>query len=198
VTLGATYQTKTKMGKFDKYKGLFAEEGGFDIPSKYGVGIAVKAMPETTIAFDIERIKFSDVPSVNRPFNDVPTTAGGTGTQIGAADGPGFGWQDITAYKLGVSHAYNSSFTVRAGYDHCDQPIPNSQTLLNILAPGVVQDHLTLGGTWTLADKSQISVAYVHAFSKTVNGSGSIPAALGGGESNLTMHEDSIGITYGW
>lgn len=202
VTLGATYQTKTKMGKFDKYKGLFAEQGGFDIPSKYGVGIAVKAMPETTFAFDIERVNYSDVASVSNSFNGLPT---GPSNMLGANGGPGFGWQDNTAYKFGVSHAYNSNFTLRAGYDHCDQPIPNSQTLLNIVAPGIVQDHLSLGGTWTLADKSEISVAYVHAFNKTVNGSGSIPSTgggsgfgLGGGEANLTMHEDSIGISYGW
>ena len=203
VTLGATYQSKTKMGKFDMYKGLFAEQGGFDIPEKYGVGVAVKPMPETTVAFDVERINYAKVASIGNPFTALPPAFGGTGTLFGASDGQGFGWQNINAYKLGVSHAYSSTFTLRAGYDHCDQPIPNSQTLLNILAPGVVQDHLTLGGTWTLADKSEISVAYVHAFKKTVNGSGSIPgtpggAPLGGGEANLTMTEDSIGISYGW
>jgi long-chain fatty acid transport protein len=197
VTLGATYQSKTKMGKLSNYAGLFEGQGSFDVPSKYGVGVAVKAMPETTVAFDIERINYADVPAVGNPFTD-PAPPFGAGLPLGASGGPGFGWQNINAYKLGVSHAYSSAFTLRAGYDHCDQPIPNSQTLLNILAPGVVQDHLTLGGTWTLADKSQVSVAYVHAFKKTVNGSGSIPASFGGGESNLTMTEDSIGISYGW
>jgi long-chain fatty acid transport protein len=204
VTLGATYQSKTKMSKLSKYSGLFAEQGSFDVPSNYGVGIAVKATPATTVAFDIQRINYQDVASVSNPFVGLPN---GTpaGTMLGANNGPGFGWQNINAYKLGVSHAYSSTFTLRAGYDHSDQPIPNSQTLLNIVAPGIVQDHLTLGGTWTLADKSEITVAYVHAFSKTVNGSGSIPqnggtfgGGLGGGESNLTMHEDSIGISYGW
>ena len=61
VTLGATYQTKTKMGKFTKYNGLFADQGSFDIPSNYGVGVAVKATPETTVAFDVERINYSGV-----------------------------------------------------------------------------------------------------------------------------------------
>lgn len=190
VTLGATYQSKTKMGKFSKYKGLFAEQGGFDIPSNYGVGIAVKAAPDTTVAFDVQRINYADVPSVGNSF---PSAA-----PLGANNGSGFGWKNINAYKLGVSHAYSSAFTLRAGYDHCDQPIPNSQTLLNILAPGVVQNHLSLGGTWKLAGTSEISVAYVHAFKQTVNGSGSIPATFGGGESNLTMTEDSLGISYGW
>jgi len=198
VTLGATYQSKTKMGKFSKYSGLFADQGSFDIPSNYGVGIAVKATPATTVAFDVQRTNYADVASVGTPFTAVPPTFGGTGPFLGASNGPGFGWKNINAYKLGVSHAFSSAFTLRAGLNHCDQPIPNNQTLLNMLAPGVVQNHLSLGGTWTLADKSEVTVAYVHAFKQTVNGSGSIPPQMGRGEANITMHEDSIGISYGW
>lgn len=202
VTLGATYQTKTRMGKLDKYSGLFAEQGGFDIPSKYGVGIAVKATPSTTVAFDIERINYSDVPSVGTPLILLPPPFG-IGAKFGASNGPGFGWQNITALKLGVSYAYDPTLTLRAGLNHCDQPIPNSQTLLNILAPGVVQDHLSFGATWKLANKSELTLAYIHAFKKTVNGSGSIPgtpagAPLGGGNANISMYQDSIGISYGW
>jgi long-chain fatty acid transport protein len=200
VTLGATYQSKTKMSKFSKYSGLFADQGSFDIPANYGVGIAFKATPVTTFAFDIEQIDYSGVASVGNQFNtaNLPPPYG-TGPQFGSTGGPGFGWQNMTIFKLGMSHAFSSTFTMRAGYNHNNQQIPNSQTLLNILAPGVVQDHLSLGGTWTLADKSEITVAYIHAFSKTVNGSGSIPAVpFGGGEANLTMSEDSIGISYGW
>ncbi len=198
VTLGATYQSKTKMGKFSNYSGLFAEQGGFDVPSNYGLGIAVKATPATTVAFDVERINYADVPSVGTPFTAVPPSFGGTGPYLGASDGPGFGWKNITVLKLGASYAYDSTLTLRAGLNHCDQPIPDNQTLLNMLAPGVVQNHLSLGATWTLADKSEISVAYVHAFSQTVNGAGSIPPQMGGGEANITMHEDSIGVSYGW
>ncbi len=105
----------------------------------------------------------------------------------------------MTAFKLGVSYDLDSKTTVRIGYDHADQQIPNSQTLLNILAPGIVQNHLTLGGTWKLANKSEVTVAYVHAFKQTVNGTpGSIPAAYGGGQANISMYEDSIGVSYGW
>ena len=196
VTLGATYQSKTKMGKFSKYSGLFAGQGSFDIPSNYGVGIAVKATPATTVAFDVERINYADIPAVGNPFTWPPTP-------LGMDNGIGFGWKNMTVLKLGMSYVYDSTLTLRAGLNHNDQQIPQSQTLMNILAPGVVQNHLSLGGTWTLADKSQISVAYVHAFQQTVNGAGSIPAGappagFGGGEANISMHEDSIGISYGW
>ncbi len=190
VTLGATYQTKTKMGKFDKYKGLFAEQGGFDIPANYGVGIAVEASPSTVVAFDIQTIQYGDVKSIANT-----NTAGGP---LGADNGAGFGWKDVTSFKLGLSHAYNADFTVRAGFSTNKQPIPDSQTFFNILAPGVVENHLTLGGTWTLANKSEVSLAYMHAFEKKVNGSGSIAPSQGGGEANIHMYQDSLGVAYSW
>jgi long-chain fatty acid transport protein len=196
VTLGATYQTKTKMSKFSNYKGLFADQGSFDIPSNFGVGAAVKATPQTTVAFDLERINYSGVGSVGNSFTALPTTAGGTGLPLGATGGPGFGWQDMTVVKLGVSYAYDSTLTLRAGYNHNNQQIPSSQTLLNVLAPGVVQNHLSLGSTWKLANKQEVTFAYIHAFNQTV--SGAIIPGLGGGNANISMHEDSLSLSFGW
>ncbi len=193
VTLGATYQTKTKMGKFDKYKGLFAEQGGFDIPENYGVGIAVKAMPQLTLAADIQRINYGDVPSVGNPVDCLFVGA----CQLGSSNGAGFGWQNTTAYKFGAAYEWSQSLTVRAGYVHIKQPIPQSQTFFNILAPGVVEDHLTLGATYVLPGKSELTLAYMHAFEHKVNGSGSIPALVGGGEANLRMNENSLGVAWG-
>lgn len=198
VTLGATYQSKTYMSKFDKYKGLFAEDGDFDIPSTYGLGIAVNATPQLTVAADVQRINYSDVNSVgNLSLSNIFA-----GNQLGSDNGPGFGWRDVTVVKLGASYAYNDSLTVRAGYNHSTQPIRSSETLFNILAPGVVQDHITLGATYVLPNKSELSFAYMHAFKESVNGSGSIPpsppTAFGGGEANLKMYQDSLGIAYGW
>lgn len=189
VSLGATYQPKTKMSKFSKYAGLFADGGSFDIPASYGAGIAVKANQQTTVAFDLEKIAYSGVSSVgNSPANMAVA-------QFGAAGGPGFGWQDMTVYKLGVAYAYSSDLTLRAGFNHNSQQIGTNAAFLNILAPGVVQNHLTLGSTWKMADKSELSVAYIHAFSQTVTGP---IAGFGGGTVSIRMHEDSIGVMYGW
>jgi long-chain fatty acid transport protein len=192
VTLGATYQSRTYMSKFDKYKGLFAEGGDFDIPATYGLGIAVKATPQLTLAVDVQRINYSDVASVGNL--SLSNLANGLGTNNGA----GFGWRDITAVKLGASYAWNENLTLRAGYNHSTQPIRTGETLFNILAPGVVQDHLTLGTTWVLPNKGELSLSYTHAFENNVNGSGSIPSGFGGGEANLKMYQDSLGIAYGW
>jgi long-chain fatty acid transport protein len=193
VSVGATYQTKTYMSKFDKYKGLFAEAGGFDVPANYGVGLAFKATPALTIAADLERIEYGDVKSINNPLLPNLGTA-----PLGTSGGAGFGWRNVTVTKIGGSYAYSDCLTLRAGYNHSTQPIPNSETLFNMIAPGVVQDHLTLGATWTLSDKSELSFAYMHAFENSVKGSGSIPLGFGGGNANLKMYEDSIGVAYGW
>jgi long-chain fatty acid transport protein len=194
VTLGATYQTKTKMSEFDKYSGLFANQGDFDIPENYGAGIAVKASPKLTVAADVLRINYNDIPAVGNPVDSLFT-----GTPLGSTNGPGFGWQNTTVYKIGVAYELKPGTTLRAGYVTLDQPIPASQTFFNILAPGVVEDHLTLGLTMEMSKTSELSFMYMHAFEKKVNGSGSIPAVpFGGGEANLRMSQDSIGVAYGW
>jgi long-chain fatty acid transport protein len=192
VTLGATYQTKTQMGKFDRYRGLFANQGEFDIPENYGFGIAVKAIPRLTIAGDVQRINYGDIPAVGNPVDCLFT-----GCQLGGPDGAGFGWRNTTVYKLGLAYEWSPSLTLRGGYTTLDQPIPASQTLFNILAPGVVEDHLTLGATWQLSKSSELSFAYMHAFEKKVNGSGSIPPAFGPGEANLRMDQNALGVAWG-
>jgi len=193
VTFGATYQSKTYMSKFDKYKGLFAEGGDFDIPETYGVGVAVKATPALTLAADVQRINYSDVDSVGNSITNIFFN------QLGSKNGPGFAWKDVTAVKVGASYAWSENLTVRAGYNHSSQPIRKSETLFNILAPGVVQDHVTLGATWVLPNKSELSLSYMHAFEEKVKGHGSIPfIPFPGPEANLKMYEDSIGIAYGW
>jgi long-chain fatty acid transport protein len=193
VTLGATYQTKTRMSSFDKYRGLFADGGDFDIPENYGIGIALRATPALTVAADIQRINYGDIPAVGNP---VDCLFAGT-CQLGGPGGAGFGWRNTTVYKLGLAYELNPSLTLRGGYVTLRQPIPASQTLFNIVAPGVVEDHLTLGATWRLSPRSELSVGYMHAFEKKVSGSGSIPPMLGGGEANLRMRQNALGVAWG-
>ncbi len=195
VTIGATYQSKMRMSKFDKYKGLFAGQGDFDIPENYGVGIAVQATPALTIAADVQRINYGDIKAI---ANTVDCFFAGA-CQLGADNGPGFGWRDMTVYKLGLIYAYSRDLSLRVGYSTGRQPIPSSQTLFNMLSPGVIEDQFTLGATWNVSPKSELTVAYMHAFRKKVNGANSIPLGGGfpGGNANLRMYQDSLGVAYG-
>lgn len=193
VTLGAMYQPKTNMGKLGEYRGLFRNEGDLDIPATYGVGIAVKATPKLTIAGDIQQIDYAKVPSIGTPSACLFAGA----CQLGASNGPGFGWRNMTTYKVGVSYEVSPALTLRAGFATGKQPIPANETLLNVIFPAVVQDHITIGGTWSTGSM-EVTAGYIHALKKTVSGSGSIPAFFGPGEANLRMHQDALGVALGW
>jgi len=207
VTLGATYQAKTRMSKFDKYKGLFAEQGRFDIPETYGFGIAVKANDKLTVAGDVVQINYGGVKSISNNGDKFPGIAG---TPLGGDNGSGFGWTNQTVYKLGMSYQYAPNLLLRAGYNHAKTPLTSTQTFFNILAPATVEDHLTLGATWTLADKSELSLSYMHAFEKKVTGvstgNGGCAAPMPGCPAqpsvighpvDLKMHQNALGIAYG-
>jgi long-chain fatty acid transport protein len=188
--VGATFQTKTYMGKFSLYRGLFAEQGGFDIPANFAGGIAFTGIKRTAIAFDVERVLYAQVKSIaNLDSNQAP---------LGADNGPGFGWHDITVPKVGVEYRISSKVTLRGGFNHSGVPFSNTQTFFNLLAPGVVQSHATVGTTWRLRGGKEINLAYFHAFEKTVVGLNSISPTAGGGNANVRMYEDSLGIGFGW
>ena len=69
VTLGLAYRSKTSMDEFNKYSGLLAEQGDFDIPSMITAGVSFKATPKTTIALDYARINYTDVASISNTNN---------------------------------------------------------------------------------------------------------------------------------
>ncbi len=187
--VGASYRTKVNMGKLDKYKGLFPNTGEFDVPANLNIGISWKATPKTTIAADYSHIYYSNIDAIGNPIALSPGSLGSSG-------GPGFGWSDQDIIKVGIKHQVNPKFALMAGYNHGKQPVPADRTLLNALAPAVVEDHLSLGGKWKFNDKSSITASYIHTFKNTLNGSGSLTGLGLTGEADLTMYQNAIGIGY--
>jgi long-chain fatty acid transport protein len=193
ISIGATYASKINMKRFSSYAGLFAGAGDFDIPENFGVGMAWKAAAGMTVALDYNRINYSDVSSVGGA-SLVPT-------QLGSENGPGFGWKDINVWKLGVEYASSDSWTWRAGYNHGDNPVSGGDVTFNILAPGVVTDHLTLGATHHFASGGALTVAYMHAFEHSTQGASILPVFFGGapaGNERVSMYQNSLGIQYEW
>ena len=200
LTVGLVYNSKIDMDEFDDYRGLLAEKGDLDIPENYGIGLAFKATDKLLLGFDVQQINYSDVDSIG---NSLQAGNGGmdlfnSAYYLGNNNGSGFGWDDMTVYKLGAEYQMNSQLTLRAGYSHADQPIDKDQTMFNILAPAVIEDHATVGMTYILPNKSEISMFYMHAFEEEVKGRDSIPMAFGGGEADIKMSQDAVGMAYGW
>ena len=193
VSVGAFYQSKVWAGRFDKYAGLFADGGDFDVPASWGFGVSIKASDRLTLGADYKRIEYSDVPSVGNPLS--PLFAG---VPFGAKKGPGFGWQDVDVVKFGAVYRASDKLTLRAGYGRSDNPVPKSQTFMNLLAPGVVTDHFTAGATVKLNEKFELSGYVMHAPRNQVRGAGSIPLNYGGGEADIYLAETATGFSLGF
>ena len=191
VSIGASYSPKMKMGKFDEYKGLFAGGGGFDIPENYSLGVAFNPVPAWTVAMDYQRINYSGVPSVGNASLPV--------APLGAANGPGFGWHDIDVFKLGVAWQMNSQWVLRAGYNHGQNPIQPADVTFNILAPGVMTSHYTVGFTRALSQSDEFSGALTIAPRQSVTGSSLFNGLMGpgaAGNETIGMRQVSIGLAW--
>ncbi len=200
LNLGINYAPRVSMQKFNRYTGLFAEHGEFDIPENGTIGLAYKLTPKMNVAFDIQRIMYNKVRSIGNPGpnaadpNDFNPLCPGTDTpdcSLGGDKGLGFGWQNQTAYKLGVDYKYRKDLTLRAGYNYGKSPIKPDQVLFNMLAPATVEKHITAGATWTLQNKDELSVGFMHAFENTIKG----PTMFG--QAALSMSQTSLSIAYG-
>jgi long-chain fatty acid transport protein len=189
VSIGAAYSPKISMSRFAKYAGLFAGGGDFDIPANYTLGATLQATPSVLFALDYQRINYSGVASVSNPSGNLLL-----GRPLGAADGPGFGWSDVNVWKLGVQWQATPKLTLRAGVNVGDNPIKNADVTFNILAPGVITKHYTLGGTYTLSNTSEVSFSYMHAPSNAVSGNN----LLGSGVDTVRMSQKALGVQFGW
>lgn len=193
-SMGFAYQTMSEMEEFSKYNQLFAEQGGFDIPSNWTLGVAFQPTSGMNLMFDVQQINYTDVASISNPNT---SSQGG----LGSSNGRGFGWDDMTIYKLGGEYAVNSNMVLRAGYSVTDQPIGADDTSFNLIAPAVIEEHFTFGLTYTLANKSELSAFLMYAPEVTVTGNAAagVGASAGAnGNANITMSQTAFGVGYGW
>lgn len=168
LSLGATWASKTYMDEFKKYSGLFAEQGDFDIPENYAVGVAFNVTPKLTAALDVMKIKYSKVRSVG---NRGPDTQGVQALgdidplvfYTGKDDGMGFGWTNQTVVKVGFNYEYSDTLTLRTGYNFGKSPIPDDQLAFNLLAPATVEKHYAVGFTYKPSDETEVTMSFMHA-----------------------------------
>ena len=194
------------MSEFDEYSGLFAEGGDFDIPASLGLGLAWDTSEKSKLLVDVQVIYYSDVAAIANPMSNLtggqcldplnavlsgsaanmPSAGSGEGC-LGGAYGAGFGWNDMTILKLGYQWEANDIIW-RAGLSHGDQPIPDSEVLFNVLAPGVIETHLTFGFTMPLGADSEFSFSGMYAPSNSVSG----PNPLDGGATTIELEMDQF------
>lgn len=191
-SIGASYQSKMSMGDFSDYAGLFAEQGGFDIPATWTAGVAIGISSSVTLLLDVQETLYSDVTSIGAPLLPNLVTA-----PLGSDGGAGFGWQDETTYKLGLQIDGGGDWIWRLGVSDTEQPIPSSEVLFNILAPGVVEAHYTAGFTRRLGTSRTVNLAVMYAPSVEVAGAN--PLEVPGLQTiGLELSEWDLELSFSW
>ncbi len=195
-SFGVSYQTRIYSQPFEKYKGLFADGGDFDLPPIFNTGIAFKPTPNLALTFDYQRIFYSNVDALSNPHDlnlRDPQTP-----RLGSADGLGFGWKDMNVYKLGAQWLVNERWSLRLGYNYASQPIPNDQALLNILAPAVLTEHFTAGFTYGFTAKDELNFAVMHAPREKVYGTNPNTRTQTGTQTgNIEMSQTEFEVSWG-
>jgi long-chain fatty acid transport protein len=205
VALG--YTSEIMMTEFDKYRDLFAQKGGFDVPAHLDIGIAFKPTAGLSLTAGLQEIFYEGVDSVSNPIQSIFScpTAGMGGTDLesclGGNRGAGFGWQDMTVYSVGAAWDYGSDWTFRVGASFTDQPIPGgsdpakSQMTFNILAPGVMEEHYTVGFTRRLGSGNELNMSFMYAPKVKVSGVQNFDPTQ---NVSFEMDQWDLEISYAW
>jgi len=200
-SFGIMYQTKIWMSRFKDYADLFAQQGDMDIPANFKLGLTFRPNDNVALSFDIDHLWYSDVDSINNSIANLfacPTTGQGgmdLSSCLGGDNGGGFGWEDMTVYKAGVAWKAGQDWTWRMGYSYGKQPIPSSEMTFNILAPGVMESHITAGFTLNRTANRDLNLSIMYAPNKSVTGPQNFDPTQ-----NVTfeMHQFELEFSYGW
>jgi len=203
ISLGLSYQSRLEMDDFDKYSDLFARSGGFDIPASTRLGLSWQTSDALQLHFDIEHSQFGDVDSVGNPMAGIVNcpTAGFGGTNVeaclGGKEGMGFGWDDMTTYKLGAkwSVADLPGWIFRAGVSYGEQPIPESDAVINILAPAVPEQHFTFGVSHERENGHEWSLSLMYAPENEETGPNFFDPTQ---QVKLSMSQFELEFSYSW
>lgn len=104
-------------------------------------------------------------------------------------------WLDFLS--VGARMKLSPEWTLRAGFSTGNQPIPGSEVMFNILAPGVIENHLTFGLSRMLGDSRELIISITRAFSKSIKGTN--PPEIPGRQSielKMNQWEFGAGVTF--
>ncbi|PTY06591.1 aromatic hydrocarbon degradation protein [Opitutaceae bacterium EW11] len=145
----------------------------FEWPAMLGGGVAWQPNDRWLLVADIRRVFWADVmKNFNLAFVASSATANGpfAGQRLDAQLYQN--WDDQTVIQVGAAYRLSGNLTVRAGFNHGNDPIPDRY--LNCLFPATVETHLTIGCGYALGEHGSIEFSYTHGFEHSVTNGGGV------------------------
>ncbi|WP_457796756.1 OmpP1/FadL family transporter [Methylocystis sp. S23] len=170
---GFSGSTPMWMSRLDKYSGIIADHGRFDIPASMQAGFAYDVLPNLTVMVDWRHIFYSMQATLGNPSNPL------TYRSMGIANGPGFDWTDVDAGAIGAEWRYSPTLTLRTGYHYSANPIRARSVTVNVLAPILNRHHASVGANYAFTRNSSLDFAFVYAFKNAFTGQEWIPQRPG-------------------
>jgi long-chain fatty acid transport protein len=189
IGLGVAYQSRLRQTRFDAYRGVLVD-GRLDFAPSLNVGLQVHVLPGHRVLLDVERISYSEVKSLHQGIDLQQFTDGCFVPRLltrslqppprydaclGGVSGPGFGWDDVTIYKLGYE-GRSGRLSWRAGYSIGGNPSTRETVLANTFAPAITDRHATVGLSWQYSPRVRIHWALIYGVRNRVREPNAISA----------------------
>ena len=174
-SFGAIYQTKTNSTfdggtlrvNFQQMPGLGqkvdydAEMDGFTFAAQAGVGTAVRVTDKWLLLVDVKRYFWDGAIDTIQVIGTSPSVAGAPSrVELPFV----FNWKDVWVLALGSEWRASDEWTLRAGYNYGENPVPDET--LTPLFPATTEHHLSVG-----ASVLKGSVTYEFALEHALNAS---------------------------
>ena len=182
LTLGLTYHSRTSMGDLKAPgnslsfqlnvagMGPMAQTLSGDIvvrdfewPAMLGGGFAFRPDSRWLLVGDLRHVFWADVMSqFSMSFTaDGAPTNGPFANQV--MDSVLYqNWSDQTIIQLGAAYSVTEQLTLRFGFNHGNNPVPNQS--LNCLFPAIVETHLTTGFGYVFDERRSLDFSATYGF----------------------------------
>jgi long-chain fatty acid transport protein len=141
----------------------------FDLPQVISVGTAYTGFERWLYALDVRYTDYAHATGFGQSgFNANGSIAG-------------LGWRSIVTVATGLQYELTERITVRGGYTFAQNPVPSSQMEFNLGSALIIQNFLSVGGSFQIRENVAANIAYTHGFQNSLTGpfvtpTGSIPA----------------------
>jgi len=210
LTLAATYRSKVDLnvkGNATLSSQVAQNTGGFPagtplgsyggdasvtvpLPAVWSLATAYTLNEKTTIELEYERVYWSSYTAL-----DFDYPSGTTGSPIldGAFNAPkARNWEDTNTYRIGLTHKFNDTFTLMAGYAYDETPAPKDTISFEL--PDSDAQIFSLGARYALDKQLEIGIAGLYDKKDSV--SVNQPRGLQGTFDNASAYLLTVGIAY--
>lgn len=135
----------------------------FDLPYIASIGASYTGVERFLLAADARYFSYG-------------STAGFDTEGFGATGAvQGLGWDSIFSVALGGQYQATDDLAVRLGYVWNQNPVPDKNTLFNVISPNILMHTVSCGLSYQMTSRWSLSLAYLHAFENSIAGPLALP-----------------------